>query len=55
MDECIKCNCGSYDWTIGTTGTRCSKCGFWLPEEFCMDVDKANEYILNAVNEGARE
>lgn len=47
MDEVIVCKCGGKSWIIGTGGTRCSNCGFWLKPEgfFTMPVYLANEVI----------
>ncbi len=31
MDEVITCpTCGGQTWVIGTSGTRCAKCDWWL-------------------------
>jgi hypothetical protein len=40
MDEVIVCKCGSHEWVIGTGGTRCAKCVWFLPEEWVkVDID----------------
>ena len=46
MDEVITCRCGCQAWYIGTSGTRCCKCGFWLERGAVLaDVTKVNNAI----------
>ncbi len=49
MDEVITCpKCVNQTWTIGTSGTRCGKCGFWLePGQVVAAVVEINEELEN--------
>ena len=46
MDKVITCKCGSQEWVIGESGTRCAKCTYWL-DAGCVvaNVDEINEHI----------
>jgi len=46
MDEAIECKCGSTGWVIGTSGTRCFRCSYWLPDNSVVaDVLGINEMM----------
>jgi len=47
VDEVVTCKCGCQAWVIGTSGTRCSKCGFWLGS--LLDVRWINAMIQTRV------
>ena len=47
MDECITCKCGFSDWTIGTSGIRCSECGYLLDYIINIDITEMNKKIKN--------
>lgn len=52
MDEVITCpKCCNQTWVIGTSGTRCGKCAYWLePGQVVAAVAEINKR-LKAANE----
>lgn len=49
MDEVITCKCGYQQWVIGTSGLRCTNCGYWVDDDIVknirLDISKINEWI----------
>lgn len=50
MDEVITCpKCKHQEWVIGTSGTRCGKCNYWLePYQVIMVIVASNEPVPSA-------
>lgn len=49
MDEVITCICKNQAWVIGTSGTRCSKCGYWLNDGAVVaNISETNERLERA-------
>jgi hypothetical protein len=50
----ITCICKNQSWVIGTSGTRCDKCGYWLNrDEIDTDVTKTNKRLENVKTDNA--
>ena len=52
MDEVITCNCGNQSWIIGTSGTRCSRCGYKLDHNWILQnlsIAEINDRIAKEV------